>query len=992
MNKSLAATLLLSFSAVLAISAGTASAREEPLRFVHALQRADYGDMAVEYLNLLAKQPEMPPEIRDVWDLEMSKTLKAAATDAFDAHERERLLDESQEHLAKFLKEKPGHPAAANALAEWGDSLLRQSQDLIHAAKAVAGNNAAQQAKLMADARATLAMSREKFRAAAVQFQSRLKRLPPPRPASRKPERPEVVEARQEAEKALQDARFQLAGINYLVAQTYAAKSPERAATLEKAAKAFDDIYQHDRTAGGQSEIGLKAHLWHGKTAEEQGDLQLAVDIYEEVLGGAADPGERAAATGLEPIFAQAQYFRLSIIAKQNPRQYLSEAKVWLEQNHRLRQTDGYQGVVFELAKAKFAAAEKAAGPEKARRASEAMLLLVEMAKIRSQYQHDAILLWRAVLKATGRTDTDIHTFDVAVTLADAAMAASQWDRARDGYLKALDIAREQKRNDAAAVNAVQEALARARYNLACDLFRKGKLNECMDAVGVIIFEDAEKKTVRKDSGAAAEASALAVAAALNLYVHAPADKKPAALAKLMNVADFTEKNWPDRPEADDARMARAQAKLVVGDIRDAIGIFERVNPKSDRYPLAMYRAGQDYAALYGMEKRKPENDRNAKQMAADRGKAIQCLLAGLAILNKAVAPGKPLPEHFVEAQLLLAEIRAEGGEMREAAALYSPLVDAIRTAKPKTLDETMIRVFLGAARANAAVGEIDKAADVSGVLIDLGPDTSQVNFVLMQFAKLLDFERKKAVAAVTELQSDPAKTAECGAAKKRLASLETLLGKTLVKLGKRQELSLAAMVFIGDTLSAVGMTDDASQEYQKIIQREKSDPAFTKNAAGAMTRVHAQAIDLLRKQGNFKDALEQVNELIKTHPRALEPLMEKGYILEGWAEKELTRFDESVSHWVMLRSKLQALRPKPPEYYEVMYRVAACLVREAEKSQDKAIILDRSRKAEQVLKAALVLSPKLNGPDTVARYRVLLDKAIVLQGRQPERKDEKKP
>ena len=106
------------------------------------------------------------------------------------------------------------------------------------------------------------------------------------------------------------------------------------------------------------------------------------------------------------------------------------------------------------------------------------------------------------------------------------------------------------------------------------------------------------------------------------------------------------------------------------------------------------------------------------------------------------------------------------------------------------------------------------------------------------------------------------------------------------------------------------------------------------------MPRVHAQAIGLLRKQGNFKEALDQVDELIKAHPRALEPLMEKGYILEGLAEKEPARFDESVSHWVTLRSKLQALRPKPPEYYEVMYRVAACLVREAEKTGDKAIVL----------------------------------------------------
>ena len=48
------------------------------------------------------------------------------------------------------------------------------------------------------------------------------------------------------------------------------------------------------------------------------------------------------------------------------------------------------------------------------------------------------------------------------------------------------------------------------------------------------------------------------------------------------------------------------------------------------------------------------------------------------------------------------------------------------------------------------------------------------------------------------------------------------------------------------------------------------------------------------------------------------------------------------------------------------------------------------------MLKAALILSPKLNGPDTVARYKVLLDKAITMQGRSPgqkvESKDAKKP
>jgi tetratricopeptide (TPR) repeat protein len=979
----------MSCCAVAALCGGGASAREEPLRFVHALQRSGYGDMAVEYLNLLAKRPDLPPEIREVWDLEMSKSLKAAAADAFDARDHERLLDQSQKYLAKFLKEKPGHAATANALAEWGDFLLKQAQELIHAANAFEGKNAAEQQKMLTEARTDLANAQEKFQQAASRFEARVKQLSPrTRPSSRKPERVEVVEARQEAETALRDAEFQLAWIDYCTAQAYPAKGPERAAALQKAGKAFDDIFQQNRSGGGQT-VGLYAHLWHGKAAEELGDNQLAIDIYDEVLASAPDPAERTAATGLEPLFAQTQYFRLLLVAKQNPQQFLTEAKTWLEQYRRLRQTDGYQGVALELAKAKLAAANKATGPEKVRRASEAMQILIEMEKVHSQYQRDAILLRLDVLKAAGRSDADVHTFEEAVALADAATAASQWDRARDACLKALEIARQQKRNDAEGIKTVQEALARARYNLACDLFQKGKLSECIDAVGAIVFADPQKKTVRMNSGTAAEAASLAVAAALNLYVHAPAEEKPAALAKLTSVAEFTEKNWPDRPEADDARMARAQAKLVVGQVREAIDIFERVNPKSDRYPLAMYRAGQDYAALYGMEKRKPEKDRNRKQMAADRGKAIQRLQTALAILGKAVEPGGPLPEHFAEAQLLLAEIRAEGGEMREAAALYRPLVDAAKATKPKTLDETTLRVFLGAARAHSAIGEIDQAAEVSGLLLELGPDTPQVDSVLTQFARLLDFERKKAVAAVTELQSDATKTAECDAAKKRLASLETLLGTFLAKLAKRQELSLAAMVFIGDTLSAVGMTDEASREYQKIIERDKTDPAFAKAAAGAISRIRAQSIGLLRKQGNFEEALKQVDALIHDYPHNLEPLMEKGYILEGLAEKEPARYDESVSHWVMLRTKLQALRPKPPEYYEVMYRVAACLVREAEKSNDKAVVLDKARKAEQVLKAALVLSPKLNGPDTVARYRVLLDRAIVLQGRQPERREE---
>ncbi len=970
-------------------TAGTASAGEEPLRFLQVLRENGYGDIAVEYLRILDQRPDLPPEVRDVWDLEMSKSLRAAADDAFDAYDYERLTEESQKYLAKFIREKPDHPAVASAMTSWGEFLGQRAISRLGAAKRIAGKDKLQHEMYLADARESLKPAREKFVQAQQYLQKQLAALPPPpKLSTRRTQRGKAAKARAEIEANLLEARFQTAMADYYLAQTYSdPKSKERADTLHRAAKGFDDIFQQDRTSGDMLTLtGLRAHLWHGKTAEELGDPRLATDIYDEVLVNAAEPGQRRAATGLEPLFARVEYFRMLILAKQKPDQFLAEATAWLEQNHhRLRQTEGYQGIALEAAKAIHAKAQKAAGPEKAKGVSKALRILIEMSRIRSPYQQNAILLRRDLLLASGKSDLEVSTFEEAVALADAAVADAQWEQVRNLYKKALEIADRTKFMDDARIAAAGEALLGAELMLARSLFNEGELERCIEAVGRIVHEDQDKKIVRKDSYAAAQAAALAVGAALNLYVNATDDKKPAALKRLTRLAEFTESNWPGRPAADDARMARGQAKLVVNRVQEAIDIFERVNPKSTRYPQAMYFVGQNYARLYLVEKNKPDGRRDESQVAAYRDKVVERLRAGLSILAKRVEPGRPLPDYFLETQLLLAEIRADGGEQKEAAELYRPLIDIIKADKPRNFDRTTVRVFLGAVRAYAALGQFDKAGDAADVLIELGPDSPQVNDVLIRFAGLLDLERKKASAAVTELETTT-KDAETKAAKQHLAKVQNLLGKILGKLAGRKELSLWAMVFIADGLNSLGMTAEASREYQEIIQRTETDPEFAKSAKKAMTRVRAQLLGLLRKEGKFAEALEQVDQLIEDNPRALEPLMEKGRILEGWAEKEPAKLGHAVAHWVMLRNRLQPMRKKPAEYYDVMYNVAACLIQEAEHGKDKATVLDRAKMAEQVLKAALVLSPKLNGPDTVARYKVLLNKAITMQGRTPSK------
>ncbi len=170
--------------------------RRAPLRFIHVLQRNGYGDMAVQYLEILAKRPDVPPEVRDVWDLEMSRSLRAEAATAFDAKDHDRLMEESQRYLAKFIREKPDNPATATATAAWGESLGKQALERIAAAKALPAKDKEKQQKALAEARGLLGQARDKFQQAQRLFKTRLDALPrsqdcpPTRPSGPKPSRP----------------------------------------------------------------------------------------------------------------------------------------------------------------------------------------------------------------------------------------------------------------------------------------------------------------------------------------------------------------------------------------------------------------------------------------------------------------------------------------------------------------------------------------------------------------------------------------------------------------------------------------------------------------------------------------------------------------------------------------------------------------------------------------------------------------------------------
>jgi hypothetical protein len=331
----------------------------------------------------------------------------------------------------------------------------------------------------------------------------------------------------------------------------------------------------------------------------------------------------------------------------------------------------------------------------------------------------------------------------------------------------------------------------------------------------------------------------------------------------------------------------------------------------------------------------------------------------------------------MADLQLLLAEVRLEGGKAAEAAALFQPLVDAVAASKPGSIDTPTRRTFLGAVRAYLAADDPQRAGAAVLALVGATSDEAEANLVLVDFAKLLGVEVKRADAA--EINAGASRNrAQQDAAKATAAKVRAVQAKLLEQLATRKEHALASLIYLGDACVKVGLKQQARTLLEDVLKRAEADEEFRKSSASAITRARAQLVGLLRDERKFNEALEQVESLIESNPNALDLLMEKGRILQTWSEEDPSHFDAAVAHWTRLRTLMARLSRKPPEYYEVVYNAANCLVIQSEKSSDPSKASD----AEKLLNAILFQAPQLNGEDTVARYKALIQKAEMLQGR----------
>jgi hypothetical protein len=938
-----------------------------PIVFLHALQEQGYGDMAVDYLNMIKRNNDLSKELRDTWDLEMSKSLRSAAGIAYNAEDSESLMRDAEKHLTRFLQEKPDHSEASEARAIWANfSMDKALKDLRSARSA---GDIKQKAQLFNDARNALNEARTRFKQAEAKHQAELDAMPPLKQPLKRADR-DYLARQQEIKANILNYRFQDALIDYYLAQTYDTDSRERRQALQVAAKAFDALFQANR----MESVGLLAHMWHGKATEELGDWQTALDIYDEVLVNEPDPGQPQPDPAMQSLFAQVAHFRLQLLAKRSPSQFIDEAGQWVQQYRKTRssQTDGYQAIVLDLAKAKLDAAENASSAEKSKLITSAMGLLAEMSKVRSPYQQEAVLLRRQYVKSSSKGG-EPASFEEAMALGEAAVIGQQWSEATAYYTLALKMADKDKVSESLRKGAV-DALVNALYTQARSQMIAGKWEECLGTTEQI-FKD------YKDSQAAPMAGSLAVSAALNLYAGAPEAKKAAALERLKKYALLTEETWPGKPEADDARMMLAQADLVQGKIDDALAGFEKIDPRSVRYPNALLLSAETHFRRWLAEKEKPEDKRDKSQMDTDLDHALKNLGASLRLQQKKAEPGEPPSRSLTETQLLLAEVKLNTGNAQEAAALLQPLVDVLTASKPEEVDNTVVRIYTGAVRAYLALDNPEKAAEIGTVLADWGPDVQNVNIALVEILRALNNKRKLAEADVTAASGN-ANSPAVEQARVKLKSVTDMMNKLLVKMTSRKDFSLLTSVYFADMCMAAGLPDIARETYLRVANRAEKDPAFARSGGKSLMRVRAQLVDLLAKTGDYDEAYKQISQLAAANPRALDLLMTQGRILLSWSQSDPSHYKQAAEHWAKLRNMLQGTLKKPPEYYEATYNWAASLYGQASETKDKTQAAEMAKQAVQLLKSTLVLSPELSGPDMVEQYNALLKKASALHQR----------
>lgn len=882
---------------------------EKYLEFLQGLRDRNYFDYAILYLDQLSQRPALPAELRPVILYEKAITLRDSSRSLRVAEKQTEQLDQALAFLEQFAKDFPDHPRAGDANFDRAAILLQKASVEINQAKSP--SNKGSKSEFQARGRDLVRRARDVLKLAHDQHEATVKAFPT---FIDEQKDPKLHAERERVTRALVVEAMELARCAYEEAQTYDPASREFKQTLTEAIDEFEKVYVPYRTQLG----GQLARAWQGKCYEEQGELQQAMAIYDNILEQPEDD------PSFQNLKAQTLLFKLICLHKQGDSQQgepqkevyqhvVDFADEWLKKNAGDSKTAIGLGIQWEQARAQEALGDNRnlPPPDQARFWRQAQMTAQNISKFSGEYKDHALAMTQRLQGKLGGKESKPQTFEAAYSQAAQAFQAAQ------AVKKELESATKQKRpqeeltrltqdwtsalHDAArnfelAITLVGKKdslkeVTNARYFQAQSYFYLGKYYEAA-VLGTFVA----RTTADDENNMALDAAYIAMLAFNRAYFEnrAEPDKKQDDLRLVIKSANFIAERWPDSDKANEARMTLGRMYATDKNPSEAAEWFSKVPESDAKYPEAQLAAGQAYWLAYNSASRQPPEQRpSAEKLSEWKVIAEKHLRTGIDKLSATLPKEGAVPIELVSTKFNLAQIMLSQGKPAESAKILlddpQSLVKAVSAPdeanRPASGPQSRLwamnvnkllllsYISLGHDKLNEARDTMKKLEAIASG--DPGADLTELYVGLGRGLKA-ELEQFRANGETERFD-------------KQMEAFELFLDDIF----KRQEgQTLGSLSWIGETYATLGEIstdrgktatyyDRATSAFNRIVSRSQNEADFV--SPDQLLNVKVRLVHCNRLKKDFEPAEQMLIEVLKARGNDLRTQVEGAYVYQDW-------------------------------------------------------------------------------------------------------------
>lgn len=593
--------------AFLAIICSVSRADEPPyLDFVRSLrEKRRAPDLALEYLQQLAKKPNLPKDLIDFLPLEMAECRMELAQLETDPDARNRILAQAETEFRQFLAAHANSPQAAGANLQLARIVSQQGMSQL--TFALRQDSREGRIAEKEKARAKFDVAATSLTAAATQIDALLKK-------------PDLTAAeRRVLSRDKRLAQFELGTTLFHKGNTFV-DDAARSTTIGQAR----DVLKKLLAAGADKDsLHYEIIAWLARCYAETDDPKNAEAQFVEVLrqkGPESEPGKRLA-----------QYFHIQYLERDpnikqevRPKMIEQEATNWLSAYKEYDSSPEGYAVRFLLAKTIFNQAQrlpqKSAEAQKLYADAEGMLNNIEHADNDfSQEAHEMRMqaIFQRSSEISGGDIAKLGTFQECYLRAqfEIHQMGEEGEQARKVPAKQKELEAQREKHLGNVIQSLSRALdmvddqtsskdqVEAQY-----LLTFAYLSSDLPYQAAVLGEDLARRDPKSNR------AVTAAGYALEAYgkILAEQEQKGSSKANLesdrnrvRNLAAFMESTWPKNPITNLARYQLGLLAIKGNNYADAIAVLSRVTPEYAAYPATQFDLAV-FAALPAVREKVP--------------------------------------------------------------------------------------------------------------------------------------------------------------------------------------------------------------------------------------------------------------------------------------------------------------------------------------------------------------------------------------------------